>query len=117
MHHIALLQLDGELHIAPLNNPQRVLDIGTGTGIWAIDFADQYPSAEVIGTDLSPIQPGWVPANCQFLVDDAEAPWMFSNDTFGYIHVRDMAGSLADWGAFLKQCYAYVLRVVDLLRD
>jgi methylase of polypeptide subunit release factors len=33
-----------------------VLDIGTGTGIWAIDFADEHPEAEVIGTDLSPIQ-------------------------------------------------------------
>lgn len=34
-----------------------MLDLGTGTGIWAIDFADEYPSANVIGTDLSPIQP------------------------------------------------------------
>jgi methylase of polypeptide subunit release factors len=31
-------------------------DVGTGTGIWAIDFADQYNNAEVTGTDLSPIQ-------------------------------------------------------------
>jgi methylase of polypeptide subunit release factors len=53
------LILGGELHIAPLKNPQRVLDVGTGTGIWALDFAEQYPSAEVIGVDLSPIQPGW----------------------------------------------------------
>lgn len=28
-----------------------------------VDMADQYPMAEVIGTDLSPIQPSWVPAN------------------------------------------------------
>jgi hypothetical protein len=35
---------------------ETVLDIGTGTGAWAIDFADEYPKAEVIGTDLSPIQ-------------------------------------------------------------
>lgn len=33
-----------------------VIDIGTGTGIWAIDFADEHPESEVIGTDLSPIQ-------------------------------------------------------------
>ncbi len=30
--------LDGKLHLAPLNHPQRVLDLATGTGIWAIDF-------------------------------------------------------------------------------
>ena len=40
MHHIYLLLLQGKLHQAPLENPQRVLDIGTGTGIWAIDFAE-----------------------------------------------------------------------------
>lgn len=27
------------------------------------DFADQYPNAEVVGTDISPIQPTWIPAN------------------------------------------------------
>jgi ubiquinone/menaquinone biosynthesis C-methylase UbiE len=32
--------LKGELIRAPVTNPQRVLDIGTGTGIWAIDYAE-----------------------------------------------------------------------------
>ena len=39
-HHIFLLLLGGRLHSAPLENPQKVLDVGTGTGIWAIDFAE-----------------------------------------------------------------------------
>ena len=53
LHHEILLQLmDGELHFAPLRVPHRILDIGTGTGIWAIDMADKYPSAEVLGVDL-----------------------------------------------------------------
>lgn len=30
----------GALHRAPIAEPRRVLDIGTGTGIWAIDFAE-----------------------------------------------------------------------------
>jgi ubiquinone/menaquinone biosynthesis C-methylase UbiE len=59
MHHIYNMLLEGRLHVAPLDKPQRILDIGTGTGIWAIDIADQFPEAEVIGTDLSPIQPSW----------------------------------------------------------
>jgi tRNA1(Val) A37 N6-methylase TrmN6 len=62
MHHIFGMMLNGELLLAPIENPHRVLDLGTGTGIWAIDFADKYPSAEVIGCDLSPIQPSWVPS-------------------------------------------------------
>lgn len=39
-HHIYLLLLGGELYLAPIKNPQRVLDLGTGTGIWAIQFAE-----------------------------------------------------------------------------
>jgi hypothetical protein len=41
-HHLFLLTLDGELYNAPLKDLSgglhNVLDIGTGTGIWAIDF-------------------------------------------------------------------------------
>jgi methylase of polypeptide subunit release factors len=57
-HHIFGLVV-GQLHLAPLKSPQKILDLGTGTGLWAIDAADKYPSAEVIGTDLSPTQPKW----------------------------------------------------------
>jgi len=35
------------LHLAPLHNPKNALDIGTGTGIWAVDFADLYPDCQV----------------------------------------------------------------------
>jgi hypothetical protein len=38
MKHAMIVHLcDGKLHFAPLDNPQRILDVGTGTGIWAID--------------------------------------------------------------------------------
>lgn len=33
---------------AHLSQAKRILDVGTGTGIWAIDFADQHPDATVI---------------------------------------------------------------------
>lgn len=37
-HHICLLALEGKLYKSPaLKKPQRILDIGTGTGVWAID--------------------------------------------------------------------------------
>lgn len=30
---------DGRLFLAPIgDNPQRILDLGTGTGLWAIDM-------------------------------------------------------------------------------
>ena len=38
-HHLFLLTLDDQLSLAPIgNNLQNVLDVGTGTGIWALDF-------------------------------------------------------------------------------
>lgn len=49
--------MDGKLFLAPVKEPSKVLDIGTGTGIWAMDFGDEFSEAEVIGTDISPIQP------------------------------------------------------------
>ena len=44
LHHEIFLQLlEGELYKAPIGqHPQQILDIGTGTGIWAIDMADKY---------------------------------------------------------------------------
>lgn len=38
MKHAMIVHLcQGKLHYAPLDNPQKILDVGTGTGIWAID--------------------------------------------------------------------------------
>ncbi|KAI5811881.1 S-adenosyl-L-methionine-dependent methyltransferase [Pyronema omphalodes] len=96
-HEMMRLVWDDKLHEAPLHEPHRILDIGTGTGIWAIDMADQYPMAEVIGTDLSPIQPQWVPANCRFEVDDVMLEWTFKDDSFDFIHCRNIASGVSDW--------------------
>jgi len=74
------LTLKNRLQIAPIEDKLqaqggwKVVDFGTRTGIWALDFgmttffmcsttnepqptADKHPSATVIGIDLSPIQP------------------------------------------------------------
>jgi SAM-dependent methyltransferase len=106
-HHIYRLMLGGRLYRAPIDpHVQRVLDYGTGTGIWAMDFADEHPSAVVTGTDLSPIQPTWLPPNCNFLVEDVEREWPFSPDKpFDYIHGRSMCGSVSNWDALFKKAY------------
>ncbi|RYP49361.1 hypothetical protein DL768_004921 [Monosporascus sp. mg162] len=106
-HHVFTLLFDGKIYAAPLEkNIQKVLDVGTGTGLWAIDFADEYPGAEVVGTDLSPIQPYWIPPNCKFEIDDAELPWTWPEGTFDYIHIRHLLGSISDWPRLFKQAFA-----------
>ncbi|KAH8155688.1 uncharacterized protein LAJ45_00698 [Morchella importuna] len=88
-----------------MSNPTKILDVGTGTGIWAIDMGEQYPSAEVIGTDLSPIQPSWVPPNVSFLIDDAESEWEWPEGTFDMVHIRYLNGGISDWGALFAEAY------------
>jgi ribosomal protein L11 methylase PrmA len=37
LHHVFRLTLGGALCRTRLDNPQKILDVGTGTGIWAIE--------------------------------------------------------------------------------
>jgi SAM-dependent methyltransferase len=102
-HQIFKMLLRGHLHRTRLPHaPRNVLDFGTGTGSWAIDFADIHPDSHVVGIDLSPIQPSNIPPNCRFFVDDIESPWTFESK-FDFIHARAMCGSIRDWDTLLHQ--------------
>ncbi|KAK8106595.1 S-adenosyl-L-methionine-dependent methyltransferase [Apiospora kogelbergensis] len=50
--------LGGKLAMAPIREtPKRVMDVATGTEVWALEFARANPGSYVVGTDLSKIQP------------------------------------------------------------
>lgn len=70
MKHSMIVSLcGGKLHYAPLESPHRILDVGTGTGVWAIDsmiiqatflfFSPSPPSlpffSSFLGFDLIPV--------------------------------------------------------------
>ncbi|OIW31213.1 S-adenosyl-L-methionine-dependent methyltransferase [Coniochaeta ligniaria NRRL 30616] len=104
MKHAMVKMLCQQLHFAPIgDHPQEILDIGTGTGIWAIEMGDQYESANVLGIDLSPIQPDWVPPNVKFMVDDVESPWLHPRNHFDYIHSRHTVMAIKDWPKLFRR--------------
>ncbi|KAH6672371.1 S-adenosyl-L-methionine-dependent methyltransferase [Halenospora varia] len=108
-HHIYSLTYDGKLLSAPIPKEKQihhVLDVGTGTGIWAIDYGDEHPEAKVLGIDLSAIQPTFLPPNVTFEIDDADEPWTYSQK-FDFIHARMMTGSIASWPNFFGQCFEF----------
>ncbi|CAF9922632.1 MAG: hypothetical protein HETSPECPRED_005107 [Heterodermia speciosa] len=105
VHKMTTVMLHDRLHLSPIaKDPQRILDLGTGTGIWAMDMGDKYPNAEILGNDLSPIQPRWVPPNVRFEVDDVEADWTYTKP-FDFIHCRYMSNAISDWPRLGKQCF------------
>ncbi|KXH45427.1 hypothetical protein CNYM01_00816 [Colletotrichum nymphaeae SA-01] len=102
-HHLWLLALDDRLGMAPpcMEGAQvgRVLDVGTGSGIWVLDFGDEHPESESHGHS--------VPPNVKFEVDDAEEEWTWSRP-FSYIHSRVMTSSIGDWRLYLRRCFDHL---------
>ena len=71
-------------------------------------MADLYPSASVIGTDLSPIQPTWLPTNLRMFVEDCEEQDWLHGSGFDLVHMRCMAGVIKDFDGLLVKAYPYV---------
>ncbi|ATZ49708.1 Bclae1 [Botrytis cinerea B05.10] len=91
----------------------RILDLGTGTGIWAIDMADKYGSdmgtGEVLGLDLARIQPPTIPENLQFLQRDIESPWWgLEVESWDMVHIRMLSGSINSWPALYQKVRRYL---------
>ncbi|KAL2214517.1 S-adenosyl-L-methionine-dependent methyltransferase [Sarocladium strictum] len=104
-HELYLRTLDGELAMCPkAKGASNVLDMGTGTGNWAMDYADLHPEAQVTGVDLSPIQPDFVPPNLSFEIDDLEKEWTWRTK-FDFIFARMMLGCFEDLPGMIKVAY------------
>lgn len=110
--HAILKALHGDkFFFSPVKDPRKILDIGTGTGIWAVDLADSdvVPNARITGTDLSPIQPSDVPENVSFEIADCTEPdWYRPKDSVDLIFARMMLSSIASYPSFMSTAKLYL---------
>ncbi|GAB7356101.1 hypothetical protein MBLNU459_g6706t1 [Dothideomycetes sp. NU459] len=99
------------LHTAriPPNGAPRILDVGCGTGFWAIDMAERYPKAEVLGLDLANIQPAQIPPNVRFQIPfNFESLWSLGQDSWDLIHLQMLCGSVSAWPALYSKIFTHL---------
>ncbi|KAI0912010.1 S-adenosyl-L-methionine-dependent methyltransferase [Ustulina deusta] len=108
MHILVMDILDQQLYLAPMAEPpKKVMDLATGIGLWAIEMGDRYPEANILGLDLSPIQPTSVPPNVTFQVDDVEDTWVHDND-YDFIHMREACGYMRSTPTVIESAIAHL---------
>ncbi|TFY63616.1 hypothetical protein EVG20_g6251 [Dentipellis fragilis] len=88
MHNGITQFLDGKLTPAPLENPRRILELGAGSGAWAIQAAKQFPDAEVVASDFNPLPLRALPPNMRFERADVTQRMPFEPASFDVVHIR-----------------------------
>jgi len=88
--HYALYHTFGNHYLAPLSPDVRtILDVGSGTGIWPMDMAKQFPQAHIIGVDLTLTSlPQVLPETCVFCQADILRGLPFPTHQFDFTHQR-----------------------------
>lgn len=88
--HFLLRQAFQGNHLAPIEQPHDILDVGAGTGRWAYEMAQVFSQAFVTGCDLveqatdkSPKLP-----NYRFVEADVLKGLPFRNQSFDFVHQR-----------------------------
>lgn len=91
----------------------RMLDVGTGTGRWAIEMAEALPNVQVYGLDLQAPQDASArshrhnhhPANYHFQPGNVLKRLPFREECFAFVHQRFLLASIppAQWYAVLRE--------------
>jgi ubiquinone/menaquinone biosynthesis C-methylase UbiE len=99
-NHYLFHQLLRGNYIAPVNTPDSVLDVGCGTGRWAVEMAQTFPNANVVALDLvapaddSDSAPAGSthprPDNYTFVQADVFNGLPFADASFAFTHMRMM---------------------------
>ncbi len=93
-HHVFYNML-GSHYVAPVRSPRHILDVGTGTGIWARTMCAIFPKAQVIGLDIADSEKAPTkPENYTFQHGDILKGLPFPDNYFDFVHQRMLVGAI-----------------------
>ncbi len=102
-HYLLRYMLRGN-YAAPIGQPRSILDVGSGTGRWGHEMAQQFPRANVVGLDLvappsDTSNPDLRPQNYSFIQGNVLDGLPFADGTFDFVHQRLLVAGipLARW--------------------
>lgn len=97
-------------HLSPLVSPGAILDVGSGTGRWTVEIAQEFPMARVMGIDINPTIPN-APLTVQFIQQDILKGLPFPSKSFDYLHARLLVAAIpaTSWAELLRE-YMRVMR-------
>jgi ubiquinone/menaquinone biosynthesis C-methylase UbiE len=84
-------------YAAPVNQPTNILDVGTGSGRWAMEMAALFPTARIVGLDLAPPSDDTAtlgqgldvrPGNYVFTAGNILEGLPFPDQSFDFVHQR-----------------------------
>ncbi|KAF9030977.1 S-adenosyl-L-methionine-dependent methyltransferase [Hymenopellis radicata] len=108
MHNGISKFLGDKLSPADLGQPRKILEIGAGSGAWAIQAAKQYPDADVLAVDMNPLPARPLPPNVRYQKLNVLEPFPFAAGSFDVVHIRLVLCHLPDGHAVLS-------RIIDLV--
>ncbi|RIB25446.1 S-adenosyl-L-methionine-dependent methyltransferase [Gigaspora rosea] len=82
----------------------KILDVGCGAASWSFDMAISYPSTDVIGLDMTPLQTTQIkPKNFNFVKGNVLEGLPFEDNTFDFVFQRFLVGG------YPKEKWPYVI--------
>ncbi|KAI1259915.1 methyltransferase LaeA [Xylariaceae sp. FL1019] len=109
------------LYLGPVPEHPRILDLGCGTGIWAIDVAERFGldgNYHIEGWDLNLIQPEKIPRGIYFSRRDVEEPWTnVPPNFFDLIHMRMLNGSIMNWERLYREIFLHLKPGVGIIEQ
>lgn len=103
--HVFLKSVLQTNHLSPLVSPKAVLDVGSGTGRWVVEMAQEFPQTRITGIDINPTTPPNAPVSAQFIQQDILKGLPFPSQSFDYLHARLLVAAVpvAAWPGLLRE--------------